>query len=102
MKPRIVSLNSFGKLCKAGQQHPDAGIHMNKESRSPMNNVNVLLFYPQKTHVSVIGDIIHRYPGHQPGKKSQCGQEACIPDICANNNLCYFYLINNNGFRSQI
>ena len=44
---------------------------MNKKSRPPVVDMNVLLFDPQKTNIGVIGDIIHRYPGHQPGKKSQ-------------------------------
>lgn len=44
---------------------------MNKKGRSPVVNLDVLLFYPQKTNVGVIGNIIKRYPGHQPGKKSQ-------------------------------
>ncbi len=44
---------------------------MNKECRSPVIDMNVLLFDPQKTNVGVVGNIVHGYPGHQPGKKSK-------------------------------
>ena len=60
---------------------------MNKESRPPLINMNILLFYPQKTNIRVIGNIIDRYPGHQPGKKSQQKKQAGIPNICAAGNL---------------
>jgi hypothetical protein len=63
---------------------------MNKKSCPPVSDVNILLFYPQKTNVGVIGNIIHGYPGHQPGKKSQQKEQAGIPNICATKNLCYF------------
>ena len=60
---------------------------MNKKSRPPVVDMNVLLFDPQKTNIGVIGDIIHRYPGHQPGKKSQQKKQSGIPNICAAENL---------------
>jgi len=90
MQPGIVSLNSFGKLCEARQQRPETGIYMNKKGCPPVINVNVLLFDPQKTNVGVIGNIIKRYPRHQPGKKSQRKQQGGIPNICTTKNLCYF------------
>ena len=63
---------------------------MNKKSRSPVSDVNVLLFDPQKTNIGVIGNIIKRYPGHKPGKKSQQEKQAGVPNICATKNLYYF------------
>ncbi len=36
-----------------------------------MINTDVLLFDPQKTYIGVVGNIIYRYPRHEPGKKSQ-------------------------------
>jgi hypothetical protein len=63
---------------------------MDKEGSLPVIDVNILLFYPQKTNIRVIGNIIKRYPGHQPGKKSQRKQQGGVPNICATENLCYF------------
>ena len=60
---------------------------MNKKSHSPVVNMNILLFDPQKTNISIIGNIIDRYPGHQPGKKSQQKKQSGIPNICAAENL---------------
>jgi hypothetical protein len=55
-----------------------------------MINSYILLFDAQKADIGVIRNIIHRYPGHQPGKKSQRKQQAGIPNICTAENLCYF------------
>jgi hypothetical protein len=37
-----------------------------------MINANIILFDSKKTHICIIGDILHGDGSHQPGKKSQC------------------------------
>jgi hypothetical protein len=44
---------------------------MNKKSVPPEIDMDILLLDPQKADVGVVGDICHRYTGHQPGKKGQ-------------------------------
>jgi hypothetical protein len=44
---------------------------MYKEGPSPVVNINVLLFDPQKANIGVVGDVSHSDVGHQPAKKSQ-------------------------------
>jgi hypothetical protein len=89
VKPGIIFLYLFRKLGEPRKQNPYTGIYMNKKGGSPMINVNVLLFDPQKTNVGVIGNIIKGYPGHQPGEKSQRKYQTGIPNICTAKNLCY-------------
>jgi len=60
---------------------------MNKEGDPPLIDVNILLFDPQKTNIGVIRNIVRRYPGHQPGKKSQHEKQGKVQNICATGNL---------------
>lgn len=63
---------------------------MYKKGDPPVININVLLLDPQKTHISMIGDIGHRDLSHQPGKESKGQQEQGIEYIGTADNLFYF------------
>ena len=55
---------------------------MNKKCNSPVIDINIFLFDPEKSHIRIIGDIGHGDRGHQPAEKSQGDQQSRIPGIC--------------------
>jgi len=63
---------------------------MNEEGDPPVVNADVLLLDTQKANIGVVGNIVHRYPGHQPGKKCQGKQKDGIEYVGAAENLFYF------------
>ena len=57
-----------------------------------MIDAYILLFDAQKAHIRVIRNISHGDGGHQPAEKAQRDQQGPIPNICAGDNLYYFYV----------
>jgi hypothetical protein len=62
---------------------------MDKEGDPPVVDADILLFDTQKADIRIVGNIIHRYPRHQPGKKGQGEQKGGIEYVGAADNLFY-------------